>query len=134
MTSLANALEASMRAAAAPGPNAGMPAVRSASASPSASGASGPMMTPSAVCWRAAQVGVVVAGFGPALQLGRAHGVEGMGAEHDAEDLADAIERPARLLVLLGLDQEAVEIHLLHVPAARELEVHAERGGRVLRR
>src|SRR6059036_2277790 len=47
ITSLANALDDSMRAAAAPGPNTGRPAggARSRSASPAASGASGPTTT-----------------------------------------------------------------------------------------
>ena len=45
MTSLANAFEPSSRAASAPGPKTGIPAWRSASASPATSGASGPITT-----------------------------------------------------------------------------------------
>ncbi|CPZ99662.1 Uncharacterised protein [Mycobacteroides abscessus] len=45
ITSLANALEPSMRAAAAEGPKQAMPAARTASATPSTNGTSGPMTT-----------------------------------------------------------------------------------------
>src|SRR2546430_7696676 len=38
------------------------------------------------------------------------------------------------LLVLLGLDEKRVQVHLRHVPAARHLEEHAQRGARVLTR
>ena len=48
MTSLANALEPSSRAPAADGPNTGIPAARTASATPATSGASGPTTTRSA--------------------------------------------------------------------------------------
>src|SRR5690606_6655619 len=50
MTSLANALEPSSRAASALGPKHGMPAARTASATPATSGASGPTTTSSAPC------------------------------------------------------------------------------------
>src|SRR5439155_1619852 len=122
--------------------NAGMPAVRSASASPAASGASGPMMTTSAVCWRAAATtsATAVAEISRLVPSWAVPGLPGAanrvvaGGKSRVSAQASAWWRPARLLVILGLDQEAVEIHLLHVPAARELEVHAERSGRVLRR
>ncbi len=45
MTSLANAFDPSSRAATAEGPNAAIPAVRTASATPATSGASGPTTT-----------------------------------------------------------------------------------------
>ena len=48
MTSLAKALEPSIRAAPASGPKAAIPAARSASATPATSGASGPITTRSA--------------------------------------------------------------------------------------
>ena len=54
MTSLANALEPSSRAAAAVGPNALTPASASASTSPATSGASGPTTTRSTASSRAA--------------------------------------------------------------------------------
>ncbi len=49
MTSLANAFEPSMRAAAADGPKHAMPASRTASATPATSGTSGPITTRSAL-------------------------------------------------------------------------------------
>src|SRR5699024_2882384 len=56
MTSLANALEPSMRAASADGPNTGTPAARSASDTPATSGTSGPITTRSAPTRRASAV------------------------------------------------------------------------------
>ncbi len=50
MTSFANAFDPSMRAAAADGPKQGIPAARTASATPRTSGTSGPMTTRSAFC------------------------------------------------------------------------------------
>src|SRR2546428_7223061 len=64
---------------------------------------------------------VVVPGFDPALQLRRAHRVEGMGAQHDAEDLEDAIERTAGLFVLLRLDQERSEEHTSELQSRSDL-------------
>ena len=56
MTSLANALEPSMRAAAASGPKTAMPAARSASATPATSGTSGPITTRPALMCSASRV------------------------------------------------------------------------------
>ena len=55
MTSLAKAFDASIRAAEAIGPKTSRPAARSASASPAASGASGPTMVRS-MAWVASRV------------------------------------------------------------------------------
>src|SRR2546426_3357476 len=63
----------------------------------------------------------------PALQLGGADGIERVGAAQHAQDLEDAVERSSRVLVLLGLRQKRVQVHLCHVPAARELEIDAQR-------
>ena len=49
------------------------------------------------------------------------------------EDLEDSVDGAARLLVLLRLRQELVQIHLLHVATARHLQEHPHRGGGVLR-
>src|SRR5690606_31681349 len=56
ITSLANDLEPSRRAAAWLGPKQAMPAARTASATPATSGASGPMTTRSTPVWRASSV------------------------------------------------------------------------------
>src|SRR5215469_185546 len=56
MTSFANALDPSMRAALLFGPNAAIPFARSSSATPATSGASGPMTTRSALTRRASRV------------------------------------------------------------------------------
>src|SRR5207244_1329018 len=61
ITSFANALDDSMRAAAALGPNTACPASRRASASPAASGPSGPTMVKSIWCSRAAATSSAVA-------------------------------------------------------------------------
>ena len=55
MTSLAKALDPSIRAAAASGPKTAIPAARSASATPATSGASGPTTTSSAATCRASR-------------------------------------------------------------------------------
>ena len=52
MTSLANVLDPSIMAAAAPGPKQGIPVSRTASAAPATSGASGPITTRSARSFR----------------------------------------------------------------------------------
>src|SRR6266853_1520259 len=75
---------------------------------------------------------LVVAPLDPALQLSGAQRVERMGAIERVEDLVDAVQRSARLLVFLGLHEERIQIHLLHVAAARHLQEHAERGLGVL--
>ena len=57
-----------------------------------------------------------------------------MGAPQHAEDFEDPVDRPAALLELLGLREERVQVHLRHVAAPGELQVHAQRRGRVLAR
>ncbi len=80
----------------------------------------------------AAHDALVVPPLDPALQLGGAQRVERMGAIERVEDLVDAVQRSARLLVFLGLHEERIQIHLLHVAAACHLQEHAERGLGVL--
>ena len=77
----------------------------------------------------AVQDALVMAGLDPALQLGGTQRTERMRAFERVEDLEDPVERAACFLVFLGLHQELVEVHLLHVAAARHLEMHAH--GRV---
>ena len=63
ITSLANAFEPSIMAAAAPGPKQPIPASRSASAAPATSGASGPITTRSGPSLRASAT--ICSGTGP---------------------------------------------------------------------
>src|SRR5437879_6646628 len=55
-----------------------------------------------------------------------------MRATQHSEDLEDAVEGAACFLVLFRLHEERVQVHLRHVAAPCELEVHAQRRGRIL--
>src|SRR2546426_404036 len=161
ITSFANALDDSMRAADALGPYTACPASRRAFASPAASGPSGPTMVKSIWCSRAAATRSAVApaesgrlvaswavpgvpgaaetpasGESPfsAQQRAGREGVEGVRWGEVIDDFEHAVQCPPRFLILLRLLEERVEIHLLHVAAARHFQEHPHRSGRILSR
>src|SRR6266566_159229 len=82
----------------------------------------------------AAQHAIVVTLLDPALQLGGPQGVEGVRLGPGIDDFEHAVQCPPRFLILLRLLEERVEIHLLHVAAARHFQEHPHRSGRILSR
>ncbi len=75
---------------------------------------------------------LVVAALGPLLQLGRADRGEGVRAGQHVQDLQHGVAQVAARLVLLGLLQERVHVHLVQMVAARDLHQAAHRGLEVL--
>lgn len=71
---------------------------------------------------------LVVPGGRPLLQLGGPHGGEGVRAGQHVQDLQHRVAQVAARLVLLGLLQERVHVHLVQVVAARDLH-QAPHGG-----
>ncbi len=112
------ALLLSIRAAAAPGPKTGIPAAAMASATPAASGASGPTTTRSA--WKARAASVTAAGSVARTESSTrtpGHRGEG-GTPRDREDLLDA-----------GLTGEPPGEGVLAAPATDDEDPPRGRGG-----
>ena len=130
MTSLANALEPSSRAAAALGPNAAIPRAASSSARPATSGASGPMTTRSQPSYCAASASPAMSSTAigsrrasaPMPGLPGAQSSSGWEAERFSARTSACSRPPAPTTRILGRSTTTVPVDVRHQRVVQAVE------------